>query len=77
MLPAAYDFAMSNPQNFCHPYEPYDIQKQLMNAVYDCLDNGKVGIFESPTGVFESASPPNVFSQDVSPSAHMLQKLKC
>jgi len=41
---------MEGSRDFYHPYEPYDIQKQLMNAVYDCLENEKVGIFESPTG---------------------------
>jgi chromosome transmission fidelity protein 1 len=37
-------------RDFHHPYEPYDIQKQFMTALYDCIDAGKVGIFESPTG---------------------------
>ncbi|KAH5734280.1 hypothetical protein HBI17_203830 [Parastagonospora nodorum] len=43
-------------RNFHHPYEPYDIQNDFMNAVYDCLDAGKVGIFESPTGTGKSLS---------------------
>ncbi|OJD29995.1 atp-dependent rna helicase chl1 [Diplodia corticola] len=37
-------------RNFHHPYEPYEIQKQLMSALYECIETGKVGIFESPTG---------------------------
>ena len=37
-------------RDFHHPYKPYDIQIDLMNAIYDCIDKGKVGIFESPTG---------------------------
>jgi chromosome transmission fidelity protein 1 len=37
-------------KDFHHPYEPYDIQKKFMNALYECIEDGKVGIFESPTG---------------------------
>jgi chromosome transmission fidelity protein 1 len=49
--------ASANPnRDFHHPYEPYKIQLQFMNAVYDCLENGKVGIFESPTGTGKSLS---------------------
>ncbi|KAF2994256.1 ATP-dependent DNA helicase chl1 [Curvularia kusanoi] len=43
-------------RDFHHPYEPYEIQTQFMNAVYDCLEDGKVGIFESPTGTGKSLS---------------------
>ena len=35
---------------FPFPYQPYDIQEQFMQALYSALDQGKVGIFESPTG---------------------------
>lgn len=41
-------------ERFHHPYTPYDIQLQFMNSLYDCIEAGKVGIFESPTGVFQS-----------------------
>lgn len=42
---------MANSRDYHHPYEPYAIQQQFMDAVYECLEEGKVGIFESPTGV--------------------------
>ena len=42
--------------NFCHPYQPYDIQLQFMTSLYDCIENGNVGIFESPTGTGKSLS---------------------
>lgn len=45
-----------NERDFHHPYTPYGIQNQFMNAVYDCLEAGKVGIFESPTGTGKSLS---------------------
>ena len=37
-------------REFHHPYQPYPIQVDFMNAVYDCIQNRQVGIFESPTG---------------------------
>ncbi len=41
---------------FCHPYQPYDIQLRFMTSLYDCIEHGKVGIFESPTGTGKSLS---------------------
>ena len=38
------------PTDFPFPFEPYDIQKGFMHELYRCLELGKVGIFESPTG---------------------------
>ncbi|KAK9860993.1 DnaQ exonuclease/DinG helicase [Penicillium brevicompactum] len=37
-------------QNFHHPYTPYDIQLQFMRALYTCLEESKIAVFESPTG---------------------------
>uniref|UniRef100_A0A3B5MS22 DEAD/H (Asp-Glu-Ala-Asp/His) box helicase 11 n=1 Tax=Xiphophorus couchianus TaxID=32473 RepID=A0A3B5MS22_9TELE len=42
--------------SFPFPYKPYDIQEQFMTALYSALDQGKVGIFESPTGTGKSLS---------------------
>ncbi|ETN45463.1 uncharacterized protein HMPREF1541_09295 [Cyphellophora europaea CBS 101466] len=45
----------SDPK-FRHPYDPYDIQLGFMSSLYDCIQNGQVGIFESPTGTGKSLS---------------------
>ncbi|PYI30811.1 ATP-dependent DNA helicase-like protein [Aspergillus indologenus CBS 114.80] len=37
-------------KDFHHPYSPYNIQIQFMRALYTSLEDGKVAIFESPTG---------------------------
>jgi chromosome transmission fidelity protein 1 len=46
----------SKERDFHHPFTPYDIQEEFMSAVYDCLEGGKVGVFESPTGTGKSLS---------------------
>ena len=43
-------------RDFHHPYKPYNIQVELMTAIYDCITGGKIGIFESPTGTGKSLS---------------------
>ncbi|KAK0346608.1 ATP-dependent DNA helicase chl1 [Friedmanniomyces endolithicus] len=54
----ASDFCCTNmaPKDFHHPFQPYDIQQHFMEAMYDCIERGKVGIFESPTGTGKSLS---------------------
>ena len=32
------------------PHEPYSIQLDFMRALYDTIDTGGIGLFESPTG---------------------------
>jgi hypothetical protein len=32
------------------PYKPYDIQSQFMQKLYKVLEDGGVGLMESPTG---------------------------
>ena len=38
------------------PFPPYPIQSQLMAQLYDALDRGHVGLFESPTGTGKTMS---------------------
>lgn len=48
---------LSNSEKFNHPFDPYDIQMELMKEIYSCIENGcKVGIFESPTGTGKTLS---------------------
>lgn len=41
---------IAGDRDYHHPYTPYAIQKQFMDEVYGCLEESKIGIFESPTG---------------------------
>ncbi|KAG7332962.1 hypothetical protein KOW79_003097 [Hemibagrus wyckioides] len=41
---------------FPFPFQPYPIQERFMEALYAVLEQGKVGIFESPTGTGKSLS---------------------
>ncbi len=47
-------------KDFHHPYQPNPIQRQFMNAVYQCLEDGQVGIFESPTGTPQLSGSQNI-----------------
>lgn len=46
----------STRKDFHHPYEPYEIQQEFMTALYQCIEQGQIGIFESPTGTGKSLS---------------------
>eukprot|EP00924_Labyrinthula_sp_SR-Ha-C_P003871 snap_masked-scaffold_3-processed-gene-7.12-mRNA-1 protein AED:0.03 eAED:0.03 QI:0/-1/0/1/-1/1/1/0/730 len=37
-------------------FPPYEVQKELMNTIYDILEQRKIGILESPTGTGKSLS---------------------
>lgn len=41
---------MEVPEVFRFPFEPYPIQLDFMKNLYQCIEQGKLGIFESPTG---------------------------
>ena len=43
-------------RDFCHPYDPYGIQLQFMSSLYECIEERKVAVFESPTGTGKSLS---------------------
>ncbi|XP_014474402.1 PREDICTED: probable ATP-dependent RNA helicase DDX11 isoform X2 [Dinoponera quadriceps] len=47
---------MEPPQEFPFPFPPYEIQKQFMKELYNCLESGGLGLFESPTGTGKSLS---------------------
>ena len=46
--------ARAHPFGF--PFPPYTVQESLMADVYRCLEEGGVGVFESPTGTGKSLS---------------------
>ena len=41
---------MDVPKEFPFPFKPYSIQEDFMKDLYQCIEKGKLGIFESPTG---------------------------
>ncbi|XP_067011549.2 ATP-dependent DNA helicase DDX11 isoform X2 [Anabrus simplex] len=42
--------ALKAPDKFSFPFTPYPIQDDFMRHLYNALEEGKLGIFESPTG---------------------------
>ncbi|KAJ7323127.1 DEAD H (Asp-Glu-Ala-Asp His) box helicase 11 [Desmophyllum pertusum] len=55
-LPGQESTAKDAPVFFPFPFPPYDIQEDFMQTLYHVLENGEVGIFESPTGTGKSLS---------------------
>jgi len=55
-LPGRDSAATTKPVFFPFPFPPYDIQEDFMRTLFQVLDNGEVGIFESPTGTGKSLS---------------------
>ncbi|KAA0166599.1 hypothetical protein FNF31_01377 [Cafeteria roenbergensis] len=48
---------MAEPEGgFPFPFEPYDVQRQLMRAMWEAIETRKVGVFESPTGTGKTLS---------------------
>lgn len=47
--------AASGGPSIPFPFEPYDVQRQLMRKIYETLEKGGIGIFESPTGTVSAA----------------------
>jgi len=48
----------SKSGRFPFPFQPYPIQESFMEALYTALDQGKIGIFESPTGTVSLRTRP-------------------
>lgn len=40
---------LAGTRDFHHPFTPYAIQETFMETVYQVLEDGKVGILESPS----------------------------
>lgn len=47
----------SEVPRFPFPFEPYGVQQELMTSIFRTLQDGGVGIFESPTGTVRLAPP--------------------
>lgn len=41
---------LDTPTEFEFPFTPYSIQHDFMTNLYTVIEEGKLGIFESPTG---------------------------
>lgn len=48
--------SLTAPESFSFPFPPYNIQEDFMKSLFKTLEEGKLGIFESPTGTGKSLS---------------------
>lgn len=46
----------TSPDSFPFPFQPYPTQDQFMRALYETIENRKIGLFESPTGTGKTLS---------------------
>ncbi|KNC86769.1 hypothetical protein SARC_01103 [Sphaeroforma arctica JP610] len=44
------------PAEFPFPFKAYDLQRDFMRHLFECIEHGNMGIFESPTGTGKSMS---------------------
>ena len=50
------DLEISPPNSFPFPFPPYHVQHDFMTSLFQTLESGGLGIFESPTGTGKSLS---------------------
>ena len=48
---------LATPASFVFPFTPYPSQVKFMAAVFETLEKGGLGVFESPTGTVSGARP--------------------
>ena len=53
---------LSVPAEFKFPFTPYPIQIDFMRQLYETVEAGQVGIFESPTGTGLFFAKSNLFN---------------
>eukprot|EP00041_Stephanoeca_diplocostata_P014008 m.251555 g.251555 ORF g.251555 m.251555 type:complete len:196 (-) comp19540_c0_seq5:2788-3375(-) len=44
------------PEEFPFPFKPYNVQQDFMKCLFSTIENGGMGVFESPTGTGKSMS---------------------
>jgi len=54
MIPSPSNSFQPSDPTYGFPFEPYDIQQQLMDHLYQSLAQGKCTVIESPTGTVRS-----------------------